>query len=253
MIQCLARLIERRTYGAHQELRLEAPEIARQLGAGQPVLLSTGSGFASPLRRVLYPLAIDDSSWWMRIAPDGDWGHAWLRTLPIGSEVDCLGPVGHGFVLPETAHNLLFAGEDEAAWSLLPAIMKADAAGANVALAMQCRSARHAIPADRLPERVEYTIHVAGSEPPTSEIAPLIEWADALLAAASLSYYQFLIPILHERRFGLRRGFGQILYPATILCGIGACLACAADLTSGRRRICVRGPVLDLAELDAGG
>ncbi len=78
----------------------------------------------------------------------------------------------------------------------------------------------------------------------------LLPWADALLAAGSLEFYAGLATAVKQARYGLRRGFAQVLYPATILCGTGACQACAADVAGGRRRVCLRGPVFDLADLE---
>ena len=69
------------------------------------------------------------------------------------------------------------------------------------------------------------------------------------MAAGSLEFYAILATAVRAARFELTHGFAQVLYPATFLCGVGACQACVADLHGGRRRICQRGPVLDLAEV----
>ena len=50
-------------------------------------------------------------------------------------------------------------------------------------------------------------------------------------------------------RYEISRGFVQALYPATFLCGNGACQTCVADVAGGRRRVCQRGPVFDLADV----
>jgi glutamate dehydrogenase (NADP+) len=57
------------------------------------VLVRAGPGLAPYLRRTFYPVALDAETWTLRIPPSGDWGHAWLRSLQPGAEVDCLGPV----------------------------------------------------------------------------------------------------------------------------------------------------------------
>ena len=94
MLQTAAELIDRRTTGPAQELTLRAPELARALVPGQAVLVKCGWGLESYLRRTFYPIAVDDETWTLRVPPGGDWGHAWLRAAPVGTGIDCLGPVG---------------------------------------------------------------------------------------------------------------------------------------------------------------
>ena len=256
MLQTTAELIERRIDGASQELRLHAPELTRQLSPGQPVLIKTGWDLQPYLRRTFYPVAIDDETWVIRLPPSGDWGHAWLRAAPLGTLLDCLGPVGQGFQLPDGSRNLLCIGEGEQAWALLPALRRTDANGLAVTLAMQSVNARALIPAERLSETVEYRVATAdGSRGHKGALAPilpeLLAWAETVFAAGTLAFYAALAGIIAAARFGLRRGYAQVLYPATFLCGTGACQACAADVAGGRRRVCLRGPVFDLADISA--
>jgi dihydroorotate dehydrogenase electron transfer subunit len=249
VLQVAAELIERRTYGPAQELRLHAPELARRLQAGW--------GLAPFLRRTFYPMALDAESWTLRLPPSGDWGHAWLRTATLGTGIDCLGPVGRGYIIGPGAHNLLCVGEGEAAWSLLPAVVGADAAGLSTALAVQTTSARDRIPPGRLPAAVEYRAATSDGSYGApglldSSLGEWLGWADAVLAAGSLEFYGQLTEAIRAVRFGVSRGFAQVLHPQTFFCGVGACRCCVADLPSGRRRVCLRGPVFDLLDLTPG-
>lgn len=261
MLQIPAELIERRTLGASQELRLHAPVLARSLTPGQAVLVKTGWGLEPYIRRTFYPIALDDDTWTLRVPPGSDWGHAWLRGISIGAMLDCLGPVGHGYSVPAAARNLLCLGEEDATWALLPVIAQADAHRLAVTFAMETASTRDLIPAPRLPAVVEYHTAVRprrsisradGSSPADgvgSFLPELLPWADVVLAAGSVEFYSGLAAAIRAARYELSRGFAQVLYPATFLCGVGACQACVADLAAGRRRICLRGPVLDLADV----
>jgi hypothetical protein len=270
MLQTTATLIERHTVGASQELRLQTPALARSLTPGQAVLVQTGWGVEPYLRRTFYPTGLDDESWTLRVPPGSDWGHAWLRTVTIGAQLDCLGPVGIGYSAPVGARNLLCLAEEDpatvassgcSAWALLPAIAQAAGRGLSVTFAMEAPSARDLIPAHRLPAAVEYhtairsrrTIPRPGggtaSEGVAQFLPELLLWADAVLAAGSLAFYSNLAMAVRAARYELTRGFAQALYPAAFLCGVGACQACVADLTTGRRRICQRGPALDLVDV----
>ena len=156
MIQITATLIERQTSGPNQELRLRAPVLTRALAPGQAILVKAGWGLEPYLRRTFHAIAIDDETWTLRVPPGGDWGHAWLRAAPLGTELDCLGPVGIGFSLPANARNVLCLGEGDEAWALLPVIALADAAGVSVTLAVEAFTGRDLLPAQRLPATVEY-------------------------------------------------------------------------------------------------
>ena len=260
MLQTTATLIARATLGPAQEITLAAPELARVLGPGQAVLVKCGWGLDPYLRRTFYPVAIDDDTWMVRVPPGGDWGHAWLRAAPVGTPIDCLGPVGIGYLVPLGVRNVLCVGVGEPAWSLLPVVALAEARGLSVALAMEARTARELIPPARLPAAVEYHALTAdgGSTasqwaellagPPSGAQPGLLGWADAVTAAAPLAFYGQLAAAVKAVRYDISRGFAQVLYPATFLCGTGACQSCVADVAGGRRRVCLRGPVFDLAD-----
>ena len=261
MIQITATLIDRRTTGPAQEITLAAPELARGLAPGQAVLVKCGWGQEPYLRRTFHPIALDDDTWTVRVPPGGDWGHAWLRAAPVGTLVDCLGPVGVGYLVPLGARNVLCIGVGELAWSLLPAVTVAEGRGLPVTLAAEARTGRELIPPARLPASVEYhTVTADGGRAvdqwaelltgPAGGRGPgLLAWADIVLAAGPLAFYSQLTAAVKTVRFEVSRGFVQALYPATFLCGVGACQACAADIATGRRRICLRGPVMDLIEV----
>lgn len=261
MLQTTATLIARATAGPAQELTLHAPALARGLGPGQAVLVRCGWGQAPYLRRTFYPIALGDETWTVRVPPSGDWGHAWLAAAPVGTALDCLGPVGIGFSVPLGVRNVLCVGAGELAWTLLPVIAVAEARGLSVALALEARTARELIPPHRLPASVEYHALTADSGRVADQWAELLAgasgapgpgllaWADLVIAAAPLPFYSQLAAAVKAVRFEVNRGFAQTLYPATFLCGTGACQACAADVAGGRRRICLRGPVMDLVEV----
>lgn len=254
MLQATTTLVERRTVGPGQELTLSAPALAQQLGPGQAVLVRAGWELHPYLRRTFHPIAIVPPHLVLRVPPSNDWGHAWLRAAPLGAEIDCLGPVGLGFTVAAGVHNLLCVGEGEAAWSLLPLIQWADSAGLAVTLAAAARAARDALPAARLPASVEYHLVTTESRANTlksllSNLSDLLPWADAVAIAGTLALHAPLADTIRAARYALPRGFAQALYPATFLCGRGACQSCVADVAGGRRRVCMRGPVFDLVDV----
>jgi len=254
VIQTVAIVAERRAAGPAVELTLHAPDLARLLRPGQPVLVKAGPGMWPYLRRTRYPIALGDGSFTLRVPPSPDWGDAWLRTATVGSAIDCLGPVGRGFELDGQVRNLLCVGEDDATWDLLPLIDWADAAGLSVALVAGARTVRTALPVQRLPAGVEYHLVSGDGQPDIrrplmSTLSDLLPWADVLAASAPLEAYGALAQTITAARYALARGFAQVIYPMQFLCGVGACQSCVAEVAGGRRRVCLRGPVFDLVDV----
>lgn len=254
MIQIQARLETREHQGATQIITFHAPQLAHQLHPGQAVLLLTGWGTDPFLRRTFYPVGIDDQRFRIRLTPDADRGRAWLRMAAEGTQVDALGPVGHGFQLPDHARRILCLGQGDAAWTLLPLVRAAASRGTSVVLAMEATTRRQTIPARNLPVSVEY--HVAtldGSAGRRGDLRPLLPdlliWADAVMAVGDMPFYRLLARAIEDARMLLSRGFAQALYQTDFLCGYGACQACVADIAGGRRRVCLRGPVFDLVDI----
>ena len=259
LIQTLATLTARHAAGAAVEITLRAPDLARLLLPGQPVLIKSGPALSPYLRRTHYPIDLAAEDFTIRLQPSADWGDAYLRVAPVGAEIDCLGPVGLGYSLGGGIRNLLCVGEGENAWRLLPLVRWADEAGLSVTFVVGSLNARTALPAARLPAGVEYHL-VTGdgvthdgrpdvARPLLSTLSDLLPWAEALCASASLEFYGGLGDTIRQARFALARGFAQAVYPMQFLCGTGACQGCVADVAGGRRRVCLRGPVFDLVDI----
>jgi dihydroorotate dehydrogenase electron transfer subunit len=253
MLQVTAELVERRFAGAAQELTLRAPELARRLAPGQALLLATGWDDTLYLRRTIYPCRMTAETFDIRLLPGADAGRAWLATLPIGSSIDCLGPVGNGFRVPLDRGNLLCLAEGTAGWLLLPLVEQAVAVGCAVTLAAEASTSRDLLPANLLPAATEFQVATAdGSAGRQGSLLPelpsLLRWANYVAAAGSLAFYRQLYEAARSVGFPRQPGEAQVHIAGEFLCGVGACHSCTADLTHGRRRLCQRGPVMDFFE-----
>ena len=105
----------------------------------------------------------------------------------------------------------------------------------------------HALTADGRRIESQWTELLCGAA--SGSRSGLLGWAEVVVAAAPLAFYGQLAAAVKAVRYEISRGFAQALYPATFLCGNGACQTCVADVAGGRRRVCQRGPVFDLADV----
>ncbi len=254
MVQVKAKLQARKQQGAVQFLRVASPAMAERLQPGQPVLIKVGWGHDPFLRRTFYPVSLESEAFVIRVPPDADRGRAWLRMAPEGAELDCLGPIGAGFTMPTQAQRILCIGQSESSWWLLPFVNAASDQGLAVTLAVEATTRRQIIPARDLPLSVEY--HVATRDGSvgdkgdlTSALPSLLRWADAVVAAGPMAFYQQLRYAIESTRTILPRGYAQVLVATEFFCGYGACQSCVADIAGGRRRVCLRGPVFDMVDV----
>ena len=130
MIQTTVELINRHAVGPAQELTLRAPRVRPAPSVpGQAVLMKTGWGLEPYLRRTFYPIAIGDEAWAIRVLRAGRGAMPSLRATAVGTTIDCLGPVGIGYLVPLGVRNVLCIGVGESTWTLMPVVVQAEVHG----------------------------------------------------------------------------------------------------------------------------
>lgn len=221
---------------------------------GQYYLLRCGSDAAYILRRPLFPSHLDGQSLAFWGHPAHDAGLAWLAAQPVEAPVDLLGPFGKGFTVHMQQQRLLLAAEGVHVAALLALIGPQLGRGGSVVLLVEGATHADVLPAAALPPAVEYYSATAdGSAGHPGDLSDLLPtfllWADLVCAAGSAPFLRRLKRAISETRFGAGAGFAQVIAPAPLPCGIGACLACLVDTGRGWHRACQRGPVFDLVEL----
>ena len=255
MRQIQATVAERRTFGpALWEISLHAPA-----GSGfRPGQFFLVAG-PSYLRRALFPA---------RCAPDGlsvlvkaaaDPFIAWLASRMPGDPLDLIGPFGRGFVIPRRDERWLLVAETAAdVGPLRQQIELAIAAGAEVALLTGATHTAAVFPVAELPPALELRVATAdGSRGVRGSVTALLSdalpWADHVAAVGTRSLYRALQREAQTTRPTLTGESLQVLVTdVPLVCGVGACLACAVHGEHGERGVhlvCREGPVFDL---DAG-
>ncbi len=226
---------------------------------GQFFLAQIADPFVAYLRRAVFPIPADDDPTALQLvfsaADLTDPAIGWLASRRAGTTVNLLGALGNGFSLPNTARNILLVG-DSTRISLLMALANIAAQrGQNVTLALHLPGKRY-IPRTELHPAVELLLVTDdGSGGYRGEffqrLNPLIQWADALAAVGTRSFYRTLKTAITAIHLFPIDGYAQVLLTDAPLhiCGTGVCGRCTVPTAHGTKLACVAGPVFNLAEV----
>jgi dihydroorotate dehydrogenase electron transfer subunit len=255
----LLTVADQRAFGGLCWLTLHAPEIARDVRAGQFLMLrcSEAEGTDPLLRRALFVAASQAALGQIALlyTPETDVGLRWLARVRAGDNVDVLGPFGHGFELSRTTKTLLLIGEGQGIGSLLMLANEILVRGGSATLYAAAPEAALLPPPFLLPSEIEYqsgvgsVIELLSQHAPTSGNPSLITWADQLCATLPFDQLQRLQDTIRTNRIRTDRDFASVLVHSELPCGTGVCGACAIDTRKGLRLACDTGPVFGLHQL----
>jgi dihydroorotate dehydrogenase electron transfer subunit len=171
---------------------------------------------------------------------------------PGDASMDVVGPLGHGWVIPDgITHALLVAGGLGAAPLGMLAERLAER-GVAVSVAQGAPTADRLVAHD-LFERVARVVHVATDDGSAGERGFVTLPVAELLAAERFDVAYTCGPEAMQRVVaGMLAVSGvscQVSLERLMACGIGACLSCVVSTASGLKRACIDGPVFDAEEV----
>ena len=268
-------------------LTLRSPELARSVRPGQYLLVRCAeAGSYDPLlRRPLFVAAAEPALGQIGLLYEpSERGLAWLSRGRAGDALDVLGPFGQPLALDGRTRNLLLIGFGPGLAALLLLAREAAARSCAVTLLAGAAIADLLPPPFLLPGEVEYQTTVgpatdllasqsplASSErdketrgrgdkekrkrdavslspPPPVSLSP-ITWADQICAALPGDQLSVLASAIRTVKYRWERGFASALLEGPLICGVGACGACAVELRRGTRMLCSDGPAFDLRDI----
>lgn len=233
-------------------ITLRAPRCASSIGPGQFVHLRVATGADIILRR---PFSVH------RVVGDRieilyqvlGAGTLRLAEKESGDEsMDLIGPLGHGWDVPETAsHALLVAGGLGAA--PLGALAERLAERGVAVVVAQGAPCTDRLVARDLFERVARRVEVATDDGSAGLHGFVTVLSQQLLDAEEFDVVYCCGPEVMQRIVAaqaLAAGIPcQVSLERLMACGIGACLSCVVTTDSGLKRACVDGPVFDAGEV----
>lgn len=227
-------------------------ELAHSPQPGMYVLADLGETVRTPL----FPTAIDESGFDTIVPP----GHPATRLLP-GTQVDVLGPQGHGFEVD--ANRLLLIAEV----GHLPLLMPLLDRSASVSVIVEAVS-RLQLPSPHIfPPNVElimvtldgsigylgplesYDPAPTGFMGASSVLTELLTWAEQVCLALNAARYPDLAAIVFKTRLNPQNNFAQAIIHGPMPCGTGVCDICNISTQVGEKHACIDGPVFDLLHL----
>lgn len=244
---------------------LESPEIASSIEPGQFVHMKIPQMEDHILRRPFSVFARDVEAGTVEILYQVvGYGTDHLTKLEPGLGVEMIGPVGHGWTMQDEGSRALLVGGGVGAAPLFMHCEALVAAGVDVDVVLGAQTHVALVCRERymdvLSERGEAGDHVRcatddGTFGRAGFCTSLVEEALDAAEAEGASYDYLavcgpepLMKIVSE--IAKRHHVAcELSMEKRMACGVGACLSCVVETTSGKRRSCVDGPVFRAEEV----
>ena len=225
---------------------LESPQIASEAQPGQFVMVRCGE--ETLLRRPLSIHQRDSNKIALLFAVVGK-GTAWLSQRKTGDNIDIFGPLGNGYSIHPTSHNLLLVAGGIGIAPLGFLAQKAVGQGCSVRLLLGASTASQLYPKHLLPAEAELIIATEdgtdGQQGIVTNLIPkYVDRADQIFACGPVGMYQAMAKMPE-----LRNKPVQISLEVRMGCGLGVCYGCTVKTKSGLKQVCADGPVFDLEDI----
>jgi dihydroorotate dehydrogenase electron transfer subunit len=179
-----------------------------------------------------------------------------LATLAVGDQLNILGPLGVGFTLKGEWRSIAVVGRGVGLATLAPLAAMAQSRGISVLAILSARSPEVLMSADVFAKYGATVLTVTDTEGTsgTRNVERLLRGfaADGRIDAFFTCGSRRLTALLQKlgREFDIP---GQVALEQQMACGLGMCFCCVKSFRTAeatkQRRVCIEGPVFDLAEV----
>ena len=180
-----------------------------------------------------------------------------LAEARAGDPFPILGPLGNGYAIDGRMRRALLIAVGHGIAPIIALAESALARGVEVVMLVGAPTAASLLPLPLLPEEAEIIVATAdGSRghhgAVTDLVANYIEWTDAIYAYAPETTYVALRETLRGYRGARAIPPVQAAMERSMACGMGVCLGCVVETTSGLKTVCRDGPIFPLDALVLG-
>lgn len=237
-------------------MEVASPDIARRVEPGQFVHTKVPGMEAHILRR---PFSVYDAD-----AERGvfdvlyqvvGFGSDVLSGLPAGAELENIGPVGHGWTLPQDARRMLIVGGGVGAAPVYLLAKQAVEAGLDVDVVLGARTKDALVCLRRYEALGARSVRCATDDGTfghagfcTGVVEELLSVGDRPYDCAAVCGPEPLMKIVAAQATAAGVPC-QVSLERRMACGVGACLSCVVDTNAGKKRACVDGPVFSCEEV----
>ena len=231
-----------------QIITFECSDITAEAVPGQFVMVNCGES-TLPRPFSINRIAENEAlSLFFAVLEDGT-GTKWLSEREPGDTVKILGPLGNGFTIDETSHNILLIG---GGMGIAPLVFLAEeAVKSNLAVTLMYGTQNK----DRYPlERILTGVDIvnatedgsSGHHGMITELIPeYIDEADQVFICGPSAMYNYI-----KSQDIIKKKPVQVSLEVRMACGRGVCYGCTIQTLKGKKRVCEDGPVFDFNEID---
>jgi len=226
---------------------LESPQVASDAQPGQFVMVRCGEDCL--LRRPLSIHQLNGNKLALLFNIVGK-GTLWLSQRQPGETIDLLGPLGNGFSINPSSHNLLLLAGGIGITPLYFLSQKAQEQGHSVTLLLGASTAARLYPQHLLPNRVNLITATedgtAGKRGMLTDLLPdFVDGANQILACGPLPMYRTMTA---QKQLFQGKPV-QISLEVRMGCGLGVCYGCTVKTKSGLKQVCQDGPIFNLDDI----
>ncbi len=227
---------------------LKCPKVASKAKPGQFVMVNCGEECLLPRPFSIHQVNNEgDMALFYAVLENGR-GTGWLSQRRIGDTVELFGPLGNGYSIHPTSHNLLLV-----------------AGGIGIAplyfLAQEASKKQHSITllygtADKKRYSISPQIKLvsatedgtAGHRGKVTNLLPnYIDSADQVFACGPTAMYRDMADKYHQ--ILKAKPPVQISLEMRMGCGLGVCYGCTLRTRSGLKQVCTDGPIFNLEDI----
>lgn len=180
-------------------------------------------------------------------------GSAHMTTLEPGETLSVMGPIGHGWSIPENTSSALLVAGGVGGAPLLMHAQELVAQGVDVDVVLGAQSADALVVEPRYAQLLGRDPMIATDDGSRGHAGFCTDLVAHKIAERSYDYVaccgpEPMMKIVSEMT--LAAGIPTwISLEKRMACGIGACLSCIVETTAGRKRSCIDGPIFDASEV----
>ncbi len=238
---------------SYYKMRIKAPQIAQEAKPGQFVMLSKWKIKELFLKRPFSFYNIEPNLGTFEILyKNVGKGTQILAESKIGDSVELIGPLGNGFKIPESVHNIAIVARGIGIAPLMPLILECKQKGINIYSFLSAQTENLLLCSNKIEFTSRETFYTTddGSKGVKGKVTNFLE--KILKEIAIDIIYTCGSKRLAKHIRNLQKKYNFLAFVSLeehMACGIGACKGCVCKTKDGYKRVCREGPVFPVEEV----